>query len=302
MFFEQVLFVRGIVKVFRLRSKRLLPHINMEKRSVVSRQNYTIILYTLNISKLYLCGQIPCMSKKIKPYKDSTHGKKEQVKQMFDTISKDYDGLNRVISLGLDLKWRRRVVALVKKQSPKTILDIATGTGDLAIALTKTGAKKIVGLDISPGMLEVGRAKILQKKLHETIDMVLGDSEVLSFSDNSFDAVTVAFGVRNFENLENGLQEIHRVLKPDGRLVVLETAVPTKTPYKQAYKLYTKYVLPNIGKIFSKDRSAYTYLGESASVFPYGKKFNNILDKIGFIGIENMPQTFGAASIYSATK
>ncbi|WP_097046255.1 bifunctional demethylmenaquinone methyltransferase/2-methoxy-6-polyprenyl-1,4-benzoquinol methylase UbiE [Flagellimonas pacifica] len=242
------------------------------------------------------------MSKKVKPYKDSDLGKKEQVRQMFDTISEDYDGLNRVISFGIDLKWRRRVVSFLKKKSPNTILDIATGTGDLAIALTQTGAKKIIGLDLSPGMLEVGKNKILNKNLQNTIEMVVGDSENLPFEDNTFDAITVAFGVRNFENLEKGLAEILRVLKPQGSFVVLETSVPTKTPFKQGYHFYTKYILPTIGKIFSKDRSAYAYLSKSASVFPHGQEFNNILDKIGFIGIENKPQTFGVASIYVATK
>ncbi len=242
------------------------------------------------------------MSKKVKPYKDSDLGKKAQVTQMFDTISKDYDGLNRVISFGIDIKWRKRVVQLLKAKKPESILDIATGTGDLAIAMTKTGATKIVGLDISPGMLEVGKHKVADKKLDETISMVVGDSESLDFEDNSFDAVTVAFGVRNFENLEIGLKEIHRVLKPEGSLVILETSVPTRTPFKQGYFFYTKYILPAIGKIFSKDRSAYRYLSESASVFPYGQAFNNILSKTGFIGIENKPQTFGVASIYVATK
>ncbi|AWX45329.1 Demethylmenaquinone methyltransferase [Flagellimonas maritima] len=242
------------------------------------------------------------MSEKVKPYKDSELGKKEQVRQMFDTISKNYDGLNRVISFGIDLKWRKRIVSLLKKKNPKIILDIATGTADLAIAMTDTGAEKIIGLDISPGMLEVGEAKISEKSLGDTITLVVGDSENLLFEDNTFDAVTVAFGVRNFENLEKGLQEIYRVLRPEGSLVILETSVPTKTPFKQGYKLYTKYVLTGIGRAFSKDRSAYDYLSESASVFPHGKEFNNILSKIGFIGIENMPQTFGVASIYVATK
>ncbi|WP_136466399.1 bifunctional demethylmenaquinone methyltransferase/2-methoxy-6-polyprenyl-1,4-benzoquinol methylase UbiE [Flagellimonas onchidii] len=242
------------------------------------------------------------MSKKVKPYKDSDLGKKEQVKQMFDTISDDYDGLNRVISFGIDLKWRRKVVSILKKKAPKNILDIATGTGDLAIAMTATGAEKIIGLDISPGMLEVGKAKISSKSLQDTIEMIVGDSENLPFDDNTFDAITVAFGVRNFENLEKGLSEILRVLKPSGSFVVLETSVPIKTPFKQGYRFYTKYILPTIGKIFSKDRSAYAYLSESASVFPHGEAFNNILGKIGFIGIENKPQTFGVASIYVATK
>ncbi|MDC6365966.1 MULTISPECIES: bifunctional demethylmenaquinone methyltransferase/2-methoxy-6-polyprenyl-1,4-benzoquinol methylase UbiE [Flavobacteriaceae] len=242
------------------------------------------------------------MSEKVKPYKDSELGKKEQVRQMFDTISDDYDGLNRVISFGIDIKWRKRVVALLKKKAPKTILDIATGTGDLAIAMTNTGADRIVGLDLSPKMLEVGKTKIQDKNLQDRIEMVVGDSENLPFEDATFDAVTVAFGVRNFENLEKGLQEIKRVLKSGGSLVILETSVPSKTPYKQGYRFYTKFILPSIGKIFSKDRSAYAYLSESASVFPHGQAFNNILHKIGFIGIENRPQTFGVASIYVATK
>ncbi|WP_036382937.1 bifunctional demethylmenaquinone methyltransferase/2-methoxy-6-polyprenyl-1,4-benzoquinol methylase UbiE [Muricauda sp. MAR_2010_75] len=242
------------------------------------------------------------MSKKVTPYKESQLGKKEQVRQMFDTISKNYDGLNRVISFGIDLKWRKRMVNLLKAKSPKTILDIATGTGDLAIAMTQTGAEKIVGLDISPGMLEVGKEKISEKNLQDTIEMVVGDSEDLPFDDNTFDAVTVGFGVRNFENLEKGLAEIYRVLKPTGTFMVLETSVPTKTPFKQGYRLYCNYILPTIGKLFSKDRSAYRYLSESASVFPHGEAFNNILAKTGFIGIENKPQTFGVASIYVATK
>ena len=242
------------------------------------------------------------MSKKVTPYQDSDLGKKEQVTQMFDTISENYDGLNRVISFGIDIKWRKRVVAILKKKKPEILLDIATGTGDLAINLVQTGARKIIGLDISPGMLEVGKKKVLEKHMEKTIEMIEGDSENLPFEDNMFDAVTVAFGVRNFETLEKGLSEIHRVLKPSGTFVVLETSVPTKTPYKQGYHFYTKYILPRIGKLFSKDDSAYAYLSESASVFPHGENFNNILRKIGFIDVANKPQTFGVASIYVATK
>ncbi len=242
------------------------------------------------------------MAKKVAPYKDSKLGKKEQVIQMFNTISNNYDNLNRVISFGIDIKWRNRVVAILKNKKPKNILDIATGTGDLAISLIKTGADKIIGLDISPGMLEVGEKKVSKKKLEDVIEMVLGDSEKLPFEKDTFDAITVAFGVRNFENLELGLSEIYRVLKPSGTFVVLETSVPTQTPFKQGYGLYTKYMLPVIGKLFSKDRSAYGYLSESAAVFPYGENFNNILRKIGFIAIDNKPQTFGVASIYVATK
>lgn len=242
------------------------------------------------------------MSIKVTPYKDSDLNKKQQVTKMFDTISKEYDGLNRVISFGIDVKWRNKVVALVKKTQPESILDIATGTGDLAINLTKTNAKKIIGLDISEGMLEVGRKKITNKKLDETITMMVGDSENLPFDNDTFDAITVAFGIRNFENLEKGLSEILRVLKPNGIFAILETSVPSKTPYKQGYKFYTKYILPSIGKLFSKDQMAYSYLSESASVFPHGETLNNILRKIGFINVNNKPQTFGVASIYTASK
>jgi demethylmenaquinone methyltransferase/2-methoxy-6-polyprenyl-1,4-benzoquinol methylase len=242
------------------------------------------------------------MSSKVTPYKDSNLGKKEQVTKMFDTISKNYDGLNRVISFGIDIKWRKKVVKFLKKEQPSSILDIATGTGDLAIALVDTGAKKIVGLDISPGMLAIGKEKVKSKNLDQKIEMVVGDSENLSFDDNTFDAVTVSFGVRNFETLEVGMAEILRVLKPNGSLVILETSVPTKTPYKQGYNFYTKNILPLIGKLFSKDDSAYGYLCESASVFPHGENFNNILREIGFIDVTNKPQTFGVASIYIAKK
>ena len=242
------------------------------------------------------------MSSKITPYKDSELNKKEQVTQMFDNISKEYDGLNRVISFGIDVKWRNKVVDIVSKSNPERILDIATGTGDLAINLAKTDAKEIIGLDISDGMLEVGRHKIKQKSLDNLISMVIGDSENLPFEDNSFDAITVAFGVRNFETLEKGLAEILRVLKPNGIFVILETSVPTKIPYKQGYKFYSKFILPTIGKLFSKDQSAYTYLSESASVFPYGEVLNNILRKIGFINVHDNPQTLGVATIYTASK
>lgn len=242
------------------------------------------------------------MAKKVTPYKDSELGKKEQVTQMFDTISKEYDGLNRVISFGIDIKWRNKVVDIVAATNPQKVLDIATGTGDLAINLVKTKASKIIGLDISSGMLEIGRKKVSAKKLDNTIEMVLGDGEKIPFEDNSFDAITVAFGVRNFENLEQGLTEILRVLKPGGTFVVLETSVPTKTPFKQGYNLYTNNIMPLIGRIFSKDKVAYKYLSDSAASFPYGEAFNNILRNIGFIDVQNKPQTLGVASIYIAKK
>ncbi|MGH2665776.1 bifunctional demethylmenaquinone methyltransferase/2-methoxy-6-polyprenyl-1,4-benzoquinol methylase UbiE [Flavobacterium sp.] len=242
------------------------------------------------------------MSISTKPYKDSDLGKKEQVAKMFDTISTKYDNLNRVISFGVDVKWRKKILKMVAQKNPETILDIATGTGDLAILLANTQAKKIIGLDISAGMLEVGKQKIAHKNLSDTIEMVLGDSEKIPFEDHSFDVVTVAFGVRNFENLEQGLSEILRVLKPNGLFVILETSVPDKFPYKQGYRFYTKNILPIIGRLFSKDKVAYQYLSDSASIFPYGEQLNNILRKIGFIDVKHLPQTFGVATIYSASK
>lgn len=243
------------------------------------------------------------MSEKITPYKDSDLGKKEQVAKMFNTISENYDGLNRMISFGIDLKWRKKVVAIVNNSKAKSVLDIATGTGDLAINYAKnTKAIIIKGLDISEGMLKVGKEKIAKEQLSDRIEMILGDSENLPFENSSFDAITVAFGVRNFENLEKGLSEILRVLKPKGTFVVLETSVPKKSPYKQFYKFHSSIILPLIGNLFSKEGSAYSYLSESASKFPHGEAFNNILRKTGFKEVINNPQTFGVATIYTATK
>ena len=238
----------------------------------------------------------------IKPYKDSDKGKKEQVAQMFDAISKNYDGLNRVISFGIDVKWRKKVVAIVGENNPKQILDIATGTGDLAIMMATLNPERIVGLDISAGMLEVGKQKISKANLSDKIEMLVGDSENMPFEDNTFDAITVSFGVRNFANLDKGLTEIKRVLKPNGKLVILETSVPTKFPYKQGYRFHTSVILPVVGKLFSKDKVAYSYLSESANSFPFGEKFNNILLKNGFTTATDKPVTFGVASIYTATK
>lgn len=242
------------------------------------------------------------MAKEVKPYKDSELKKKQQVEQMFDNISAGYDDLNRVISFGTDLAWRKKVIAIVKAAKPKNILDIATGTGDLAIALADSEAKKIIGLDISAGMLGVGQKKINHKKLQDRIEMVQADSENLPYENDTFDAITVAFGIRNFENLNKGLTEINRVLSKNGVFVILETSVPTKFPFKQGYAVYTKLLLPLIGRLFSKDKSAYKYLSESASKFPYGKKMCNILEKNGFTNVEFKPQTFGAATIYVASK
>ena len=242
------------------------------------------------------------MSSKVTPYKDSTASKKEQVAQMFDTISGEYDSLNRIISFGTDVSWRKKVIQLIADQKPQAVIDIATGTGDLAIMMHKTTATQIVGLDISAGMLAVGQKKINALKLDNTIEMVLGDSENIPYDTHSFDAATVSFGIRNFENLQKGLTEINRILKPNGQLVILETSVPEKAPFKQFYNLYSKNVLPLIGKLFSKDKKAYAYLSESASVFPYGEALQKILLDVGFKNVTFEPQTFGAATIYIAKK
>lgn len=242
------------------------------------------------------------MHKSVKPYKDSKDEKKKQVETMFDNISSNYDGLNRVISFGIDQSWRKKVIKIVTDSQAKSVIDIATGTGDLAIALAEKNIKKVVGIDISNGMLDVGRQKIKTQNLSDKIEMVQADSENLPYDDNSFDAATVAFGVRNFENLDKGLSEIYRILKPGGVFVILETSNPTKFPFKQGYFIYTKYILPVIGKLFSEDKSAYQYLSESASVFPFGEAFNNILKKNGFINVKYFPQTFGVSTIYKAIK
>lgn len=243
------------------------------------------------------------MEKKVTPYKDSELNKKAQVEQMFDTISGNYDGLNRVISLGADVKWRKKVVRWVQESKPDAILDIATGTGDLAIQFARaTDAKRVVGLDLSEGMLKVAREKSVYDERLKQIEFIKGDSENLPFEDDSFDAISVSFGIRNFEDLEKGLSEIFRVLRPGGLFIILETSVPTKFPWKQGYHIYSRFVLPTVGKLFSKDKVAYRYLSESASVFPYGEALNNILRKIGFIEVENRPQTLGVATIYLATK
>ena len=246
------------------------------------------------------------MSKKVvTPYKDSDLGKKEQIIKMFDEVSYNYDFLNRVLTFGLDIAWRKKVVNIVNNhtinQTEIKLLDIATGTGDLAIMLSKIEKAKIIGLDISQGMLAVGIKKVKAKNLEDTIEMVLGDSEKLPFDDNTFDGITVGFGVRNFENLDKGLQEIHRVLKPNGVFVVLETSQPQKFPMKQLFKFYSKYVIPTIGDLFSKDKKAYSYLPESAAKFPYGKIFNNILLKNGFNSATDNPVAFGISTIYTAT-
>jgi len=242
------------------------------------------------------------MSEKITPYQDSELGKKQQVEQMFDTISNKYDRLNRIISLGSDMKWKRKIVRIIKQKNPSKILDVATGTADLAIMLSQTNATQIIGVDISEGMLKVGRKKVEKQNLSQKITLIQADSENLPFENNYFDGITVAYGIRNFENLEKGLSQIFRVLESGGIFVILETSVPTKFPFRQGYKFYCNVILPIIGKLFSKDKKAYGYLSKSASNFPFGEELNNILKKNGFIKVENKPQMFGATTIYIASK
>ena len=236
------------------------------------------------------------------PYKEKDQSKKEQVAEMFNNISKRYDLLNHVLSMGIDILWRKKAVRMLKPFSPKVILDIATGTGDFAIESSRLKPDKIYGVDISEGMLEVGRKKIISKKLNDVIEMQLGDSEKLLFDDNFFDAVTVAFGVRNYENLKLGLSEMFRVMKPGGHVVIIEFSKPNKFPIKQVYNFYFKAILPTIGKLVSKDQSAYTYLPESVSAFPHGQAFIDIMNEVGFTETKAIPLTLGISSIYWGSK
>jgi len=238
----------------------------------------------------------------VTPYEASDLNKKKQVEQMFDNISPKYDLLNRVLSMGIDIQWRKDVIKMVKASQPKTILDIATGTGDLAIMMGKNTDAKITGLDLSNGMLEVGRKKVKEAGLENRIEMVQGDSENLPFPDNTFDCVTVSFGVRNFENLEKGLAEINRVLRPGGTFVILEFSYPTAFPMKQLYTFYSKNILPAIGKMVSKDQSAYTYLPDSVRAFPHGEEMKSILKSVKFTQPIDKKLTFGIASIYKSIK
>lgn len=236
------------------------------------------------------------------PYKDTDSSKTEQVATMFNNISKRYDFLNHFLSLGIDILWRKKAVKMLKPYQPKMMLDIASGTGDFALEALKLNPTKIVGVDISEGMLNVGREKIKKRGVGHIIEMEVGDSENLRFEDNSIDAIIVAFGVRNFSNLRKGLSEFQRVLKPGGVAVILEFSKPRKFPFKQIYNFYFKYILPKIGKLISKDASAYTYLPESVNAFPDGPDFLNLLGDLSFKSATCKPLTFGISSIYIAEK
>lgn len=236
------------------------------------------------------------------PYKQDSSGKKEQVARMFDSISGKYDFLNHFLSLGIDIRWRKKAIKLLASGNPKLILDVATGTGDFAVETLALNPDKVIGVDISEGMLEVGRKKMIAKGYDKKIELRSGDSENLPFEENKFDAVIVAFGVRNFENLEKGLEEMRRVLKPGGQVVVLEFSKPRSFPFKQLYNFYFKYILPLVGKLVSRDPAAYTYLPESVQAFPDGNDFINILNRIGYKETKCKPLTLGISSLYTAIK
>lgn len=243
------------------------------------------------------------MSKPVTPYRDSEASKKEQVATMFNNISGTYDFLNHFLSLGIDVIWRKMAIRELLSDKPKHILDVATGTGDFAFESIKIlKPAKITGVDISEGMLAIAKEKIRKRNLHDIFEVSLGDSEKLLFDDHSFDAVTVAYGVRNFENLERGLSDMLRVLKPGGKAVILEFSKPRVFPVKQAYNFYFKYVTPSIGKLFSKDASAYTYLPESVAAFPDGMQFTELMTKVGFKNTKWRPLAFGICSIYTGIK
>ena len=238
----------------------------------------------------------------ITPYSNSIKGKKEQVAEMFDHIAPRYDFLNHFLSFGIDKIWRRKAIRLLLKHFPDDILDVATGTGDFAIESLKTGARKVIGVDISEEMLAVGKAKIEALGIGNRITLQKGDSEELCFPENSFDAVTVAFGVRNFENLSKGIDELFRVLRPGGMVCILEFSKPKSFPVKQIYGFYSFYILPYLGRLFSNDSSAYRYLPESVEKFPDGEEFLNVLRKSSFSKTKQHRQTFGVATIYTGEK
>jgi demethylmenaquinone methyltransferase/2-methoxy-6-polyprenyl-1,4-benzoquinol methylase len=241
------------------------------------------------------------MSETVKPY-NTDKSKKEEVAQMFNNISARYDFLNHFLSLGIDHIWRRKAVNKLREIQPKRILDLATGTGDFAIALLKLNPTQIIGMDISSGMLDVGKNKMKAKNVSHIIDMQLGDSENMPFEDGYFDAVTVGFGVRNYENLEKGLTEMLRVTRSGGKIVILEFSKPKSFPIKQAFGFYSRFIIPFFGKRISKDEKAYAYLPESVAAFPEGKAFTDILSKLGYKQVDATLVSGGIATIYSGIK
>ncbi|TCD03894.1 bifunctional demethylmenaquinone methyltransferase/2-methoxy-6-polyprenyl-1,4-benzoquinol methylase UbiE [Pedobacter psychroterrae] len=243
------------------------------------------------------------MNENITPYQSETATKKDQVATMFNNISGTYDFLNHFMSLGIDIIWRKKAIRELRSLKPRVMLDVATGTGDFAFEAIKIlQPEKIIGVDISEGMLDVARKKIHERNLEHIFSVQTGDSEGLHFQDNHFDAITVAFGVRNYENLEKGLADMFRVLKPGGKIVVLEFSKPRQFPIKQAYNFYFKYITPLLGRLFSKDARAYSYLPESVAAFPDGEAFTRLLDKVGFKSTKERRLTFGISAIYTGIK
>ncbi len=238
----------------------------------------------------------------ITPYQDSSATKKEQVASMFDRIAGRYDFLNHFLSLGIDKVWRKKAIAEFRDSTPQKLLDLATGTGDLAFDALRMKGVKITGIDISENMLELARQKIELAGVSDRFQVQLGDSENLTFSDASFDGVMASFGVRNFENLEKGLGEMYRVLKPGSKAVILEFSSPASFPFKQIYNIYFRYILPFLGSAVSKDTEAYSYLHRSVVNFPDGQRFVSLLDKAGFKNTKFRPLSLGICTIYTGIK
>ncbi|MBP8776645.1 MAG: bifunctional demethylmenaquinone methyltransferase/2-methoxy-6-polyprenyl-1,4-benzoquinol methylase UbiE [Bacteroidaceae bacterium] len=239
---------------------------------------------------------------KIKPYRADGE-KTEQVEQMFDSIAHSYDRLNHVLSLGIDRGWRQKAIRQLEPFHPQEMLDVATGTGDFALlAARMLRPKRLLGCDLSEGMMQVAREKVKQAKLEKVIDFAKEDCTALTFAENSFDAITVAFGIRNFADLDKGLTEMHRVLRPNGKLIILELTAPEYFPMKQLFKVYARVVIPTVGKLLSKDRSAYDYLPNTIQVFPQGEVMRGILQKAGFQKVDFERLTLGICTLYLATK
>lgn len=242
------------------------------------------------------------MTKIVTPYNDQQRSKKQQVEEMFDNIAHRYDFLNHLLSLGIDISWRKKAVKEIGKVNPKTILDVASGTGDFAFQALSLKPDKIIGFDLSEGMLKYGRQKAIEMKVDNVVEFVKGDSEKMPFADNTFDAMTVGFGVRNFEHLTVGLAEMHRVMRPGGRVAILEASNPPNAIIRWFYSLYFSNIVPFIGKLVSKDSRAYSYLPESVKAFPEGLEFVKILENIGFKNVKWQPLTFGACAMYLMEK
>lgn len=241
------------------------------------------------------------MKDTVKPY-DKEGSKKEQVAKMFNTIAPRYDLLNRLLSFGIDRIWRKKLVKAVRAQKPSNIVDLATGTGDVAMALTKIQDVPITGLDIAKDMLALAKRKSRNHNLQDRIEWIHGDGEHLPFDDNSYDSATIAFGIRNYENLEKGLEEMLRILTPAGQVYILEFSKPSGGLFKQLFRFYFKFILPGIGRLISRDPSAYTYLPESVDAFPDGEDFLTIMRSAGFTSTTAKPLTFGVATLYNGQK